>query len=75
MTGAPPIDDPILIARADDRLFAWDPRALRNHRLFVPILLLVLLIHAAALVYFLYRDSKATMQTSQLEETPIEVVG
>ncbi|MGD0634463.1 MAG: TonB family protein [Beijerinckiaceae bacterium] len=74
MTGAPPLDDPILIARADDRLFAWDPRALRNHKLFVPILLLVLLVHVAALVYFLYRDSKATMQTSQLEETPIEVV-
>lgn len=70
----PQLADPSLTIRADDRLFAWDGRVLRRNRLFYPILVLVLLIHAAALIYFFYRDNTATMETAQLDETPVEVV-
>lgn len=64
-----------LTAREDQRFFARDTRApfWRRSR-FIAILILVLIAHAALLAYFLYRDAGATMQTAQIEETPVEVV-
>jgi TonB family protein len=64
-----------LTAREDQRFFARDNRArFWSQSRFIAILILVLVAHAALLAYFLYRDSTATMQTAQIEETPVEVV-
>ncbi|WP_158807148.1 TonB family protein [Beijerinckia sp. L45] len=64
-----------LTAREDQRFFAREKRApFWSRSRFIAILVLVLLIHAALLVYFLYRDTKATQEVVQAEETPIEIV-
>ena len=64
-----------LTAREDQRFFALEKRArFWSRSRFIAILILVLVVHAALLAYLLYRDSTATMQTAQIEETPVEIV-
>jgi protein TonB len=75
MTKVETEDSEALIAREEERLLAPETRArFWSRSRFVAILAAVLLAHAALLLYLLYRDRKATMETAQLDETPIEVV-
>ena len=61
-------------ATEEARFVAPKPRRGRINRRFVSILALVLLVHAALIAAFLWRD-RATMDVAQqLEETPVEVV-
>ena len=66
---------PALVAREDQRLLERATRRSAFARLrFGALVIVVLLLHAALLAYFLYRDNDATLETAQIEETPIEVV-
>lgn len=62
-------------AATDEARFAVPTPRRRINRRFVSILALVLLIHAALIVAFLWRDRAANRDVAQqLEETPVEVV-
>ncbi len=61
-------------ADEDARFFATFARRKISRR-FISILALVLLVHTALLVAFLWRDRSATMQVAEQEEaTPVEIV-
>ena len=66
--------DASLAADDDARFFATGPRRKLSRR-FIGILALVLLVHAALIAAFLWRDRTANLQVAQQEEaTPVEVV-
>ncbi len=61
-----------IVARSDERFLAEGRR--RVDRRIPGVLLLVLLVHAALLAAFLWKDARTTIPATQIAETPIEVV-
>lgn len=66
--------DATLAATDEARFLEPAPRGRRFRSRFLAIVLLVLLVHAAIIAGFLWRDAKTDMRMAQLEETPVEVI-
>lgn len=67
-------EDAALAAHEDARFFEPVSHRSSAGARFLGIVALVLLIHAALIAAFLWRDAHTDMQVAQLEETPVEVI-
>ena len=63
-----------LTASDEARFFARDRRTRWLKPRFLGLVLLALLVHAAIIAAFLWRDANTKMQVAEIEETPVEVI-
>lgn len=68
------ITDAPLAARESERLADKAGRRIRQRVVFSSLLVVALLVHAALIIAFLYRDAREPIQTAQMQETPVEIV-